>query len=55
MFLSNGNYTQSQIAAIIRSSSITTLSAPNNARVNSNMNMIGRIHLVKPGCGSCGK
>ena len=53
MSLSNGNTTRSQIAML-------TQSAPKVASVNKSAtplsaSMVGRIHNVRPGCGSCGR
>jgi hypothetical protein len=53
MSLSNGNPTRSQIAIFERTANkqasvikpATPLSSP----------MVGRIHNVRPGCGSCGR
>ena len=54
MHLSNGNYSAAQLQAHIKVTTInetlqkqkpTSLTAP----------MIGRVHNVRPGCGSCGR
>lgn len=52
MFLSNGNPTRAQILA----KNISNAAAvPKQIPSALNGPIIGRIHSVKPGCGSCGR
>ena len=53
MFLSNGNPSQAQIAVrnIANTASLARAPAPSALTAP----IIGRIHSVKPGCGSCGR
>ena len=51
MNLSNGNYTKSQLAAF----QAKNVAKPKSGNQSLNSSIIGRIHNVKPGCGSCGK
>jgi hypothetical protein len=56
MSLSNGNPTKAQLA--ILSYSTNPVAIPKaNVNVNAPLSapMVGRIHNVKPGCGSCGR
>lgn len=59
MFLSNGNnFSQLNSVKNINSASLTQLNPINNkAQVNGGLHtsIIGRIHNVRPGCGSCGR
>lgn len=51
MTLNNSNYAHAQLAAYK-----ATLSAPKpKAPQALNSSIVGRIHNVRPGCGSCGK
>lgn len=52
MYISNGNLTRSQIAVRQLAS---LAAAPKPAPSALNGPIIGRIHSVKPGCGSCGR
>jgi len=52
MSLNNGNYTQKQIAAF--QAKTAPLPKPKSAQA-LNSSIVGRIHNVRPGCGSCGK
>lgn len=52
MNLNNGNYTQKQIAAF--QAKIAPVPKPKAAQA-LNASIVGRIHNVRPGCGSCGK
>ena len=53
MNLNNHTYSRLQMAALnaYKAKQVQIKTQPN--RLNSSM--ISRIHLVKPGCGSCGK
>jgi hypothetical protein len=58
MSLSNGNPTSAQIAAFRGyNTNISPVPKSTQAKANGPLNasMIGRIHSVKPGCGSCGR
>ncbi len=52
MNLNNGNYSKKQIAAF--QAKMASVSKPKAAQP-LNASIIGRIHNVRPGCGSCGK
>lgn len=52
MFLSNGNYSPAQFVT----TNISNIAAvPKKIPTALNSSIIGRIHTVKPGCGSCGR
>jgi len=54
MRFSNGNYSDKEIASYHAFMRAKEASRPKpNGSLNASM--IGRIHHVKPGCGSCGK
>jgi hypothetical protein len=53
MYFSNGNLTTRQIAAAKNSANVTVTRRQPSSALNAPI--IGRIHSVKPGCGSCGK
>jgi hypothetical protein len=54
MTLSNGNLTHKQVASYTAFMKTKEASKPKpNGSLTASM--IGRIHDVKPGCGSCGK
>lgn len=55
MFIPKGGYTLPQISAPVISPNIAP--APKSAAAPTPLNsaMIGRIHSVRPGCGSCGR
>jgi len=53
MYFSNGNLTTRQIAAAKNSANVTVKTRQPSSALNAPI--IGRIHSVKPGCGSCGK
>jgi hypothetical protein len=57
MFLSSGNYSPVNLKQININNlaSKSSISALPKAPIYLNGNMIGRVHNVKPGCGSCGK
>lgn len=52
MKLDNGNYTRSQLAAY--QANLAAIPKPKIAQA-LNSSIVGRIHNVRPGCGSCGK
>jgi hypothetical protein len=52
MNLNNGSYSQKQIAAF--QAKMAPAPKPKSAQL-LNAPIIGRIHNVRPGCGSCGK
>ena len=52
MSLNNGNYTQKQLAAYAAKMAPLPKSKASQAL---NSSIVGRIHNVRPGCGSCGK
>ena len=52
MSLNNGNYTKTQIAAY--QANLAATPKPKTAQA-LNSSIVGRIHNVRPGCGSCGK
>lgn len=52
MNLDSGNYSPAFIAQYKQSMAIANAKKPPSAL---NSAMIGRIHNVRPGCGSCGK
>lgn len=54
MTISNGNPTVAQINAYL-SNSKTSASTNKLSSGSLNSSMIGRIHSIKPGCGSCGR
>jgi len=52
MNLDNGNYNRKQLAAY----QANLASTPKQKTVQAlNTSIVGRIHNVRPGCGSCGK
>ena len=56
MSLSNGNPTRTQIAILTHNANLAAI--PKNPATKSaplSAPMVGRIHNVKPGCGSCGR
>jgi hypothetical protein len=59
MTLSNGNFTKRQLDLLSFSANLASI--PKTASVPATVNaplsapMVGRIHNVKPGCGSCGR
>ena len=53
MYFSNGNLTASQFIAARNSSNVTVTTRQPSSALNAPI--IGRIHSIKPGCGSCGK
>jgi hypothetical protein len=63
MFLSNGNNIYQQNNKYINTSSLAIIQSPQNVEnllqknknFSLNSSIIGRIHNVKPGCGSCGR
>jgi hypothetical protein len=54
MLFSNGNYSPKEVAAYHAFMKAKEAATP-KASGSLNASMIGRIHHVKPGCGSCGK
>lgn len=52
MSLNNGNYTKTQLAAY--QANLAATPKPKTAQA-LNSSIVGRIHNVRPGCGSCGK
>jgi TctA family transporter len=54
MTLSNGNYSHKSVTAYTNYIQSKTASAQVKP-TSLTSSMIGRIHLAKPGCGSCGK
>ena len=54
MLFSNGNYSAKEIASYHAFMKAKEAATP-KANGSLNASMIGRIHDVKPGCGSCGK
>jgi hypothetical protein len=52
MNLNNGNYTQKQLATFHEK--MASVPKP-KAQQALNASIVGRIHNVRPGCGSCGK
>jgi hypothetical protein len=52
MSLNNGNYTRTQLAAFQANLAPAPV-LPGAGPLNSSI--VGRIHNVRPGCGSCGK
>jgi len=52
MRLNNGNYTHAQLAAY--QANIAAAPKPKGPQA-LNSSIVGRIHNVRPGCGSCGK
>ena len=58
MFISNGNVSQKTNSSVsINYANLAVAPATNVATAPSSLNssMVGRIHRVKPGCGSCGR
>jgi hypothetical protein len=53
MMLNNGGYTQNQLLAFQKKNA--QIPQQKTTGITLNSSIIGRIHLVKPGCGSCGK
>ena len=49
MSLNNNNFNRLQMAALVKA---TKKPPPPPSHLNSSM--VGRIHAIKPGCGSCG-
>ena len=56
MSLSNGNPTRTQLAILSYGANLAAI-PKTAATVNAPLSapMVGRIHNVKPGCGSCGR
>ena len=56
MSLSNGNPTRTQLAILSYNANLAAI-PKKPATVNAPLSapMVGRIHNVKPGCGSCGR
>jgi len=54
MSLNNGNYTRTQLAAY-QANLAATPKPKVGAAAALNASIVGRIHNVRPGCGSCGK
>ena len=54
MLFSNGNYSAKEIASYHAFMKAKEAAAP-KSNGSLNASMIGRIHDIKPGCGSCGK
>jgi hypothetical protein len=52
MRLNNGNYTPTQLAAY--QANLAAAPKPKGPQA-LNSSIVGRIHNVRPGCGSCGK
>ena len=52
MSLNNGNYTRTQLAAY--QANLAATPKPKGPQA-LNASIVGRIHNVRPGCGSCGK
>lgn len=52
MRLNNGNYTQKELAAF--QAKMAPIAKPKGSSA-LNSSIVGRIHNVRPGCGSCGK
>ncbi len=55
MFLSNGNRQPISHPVIANTSSLATQPVTHVKSTSLNSSIIGRIHNVKPGCGSCGR
>ena len=58
MFITNGNYTpRSNPSTGINYANLAVAPTTTSVVVPSTLNasMIGRIHSIKPGCGSCGR
>ena len=58
IFISNGNVVpKSNYSTSINYANLTIAPTTTNVVVPSTLNssMIGRIHSIKPGCGSCGR
>ena len=53
MNLNNNNYTRTQLAAY--QANLAAASVRPKGPQGLNTSIVGRIHNVKPGCGSCGK
>jgi hypothetical protein len=53
LHLNNGNYSNQQIAQFKQKIADSTPKPKGGIALSSSI--IGRIHHVKPGCGSCGK
>jgi len=53
MKLDNSNYTYRQLAEYKANLAAATPKPKGNSALNSSI--VGRIHNVRPGCGSCGK
>ena len=52
MSLNNGNYTKAQLAVYQAKMAVAPKPKGHQAL---NSSIVGRIHNVRPGCGSCGK
>ena len=52
MKLNNGNYTHAQLAVF--KANLTPIPKPKASQALTS-SIVGRIHNVRPGCGSCGK
>ena len=57
MTLSNGNQNRNHLANVFHYNSNFTAAIPPAPVLNAPLNtsMVGRVHNVKPGCGSCGR
>jgi hypothetical protein len=56
MSLSNGNPTRTQLAVLSYNANLAAIpKAPAVKNAPLSAPMVGRIHNVKPGCGSCGR
>jgi hypothetical protein len=56
MSLSNGNPTRTQLAILSYNANIAAIpKTPPVKNAPLSAPMVGRIHNVKPGCGSCGR
>jgi hypothetical protein len=53
MNLNNNNYTHKQLAEYKASIAAATPKQKGSSALNASI--VGRIHNVRPGCGSCGK
>ena len=55
MHLSNGNYNSPQLQAEIKFKTILQQQEQTKKPTSLTAPMIGRVHNVRPGCGSCGR
>ena len=55
MFIPKGGYTLPQMSAPVISPNVAPTPKSAAAPTPLNSAMIGRIHSVRPGCGSCGR